>query len=78
MSRSSQNKNLVCPVCDEVHPIVEKDPKDHLRINIRVGETLNRINNIEIEEIVSKKTGEALIKLFYEEVDKANAKYGIK
>lgn len=37
-----------------------------------------RERSSEVEEIVSKKTGEALIKLFYEEVDKANAKYGIK
>lgn len=63
MSRSSQAKNLVCTNCNEIHPIVEKDPKDHLCINIRFGDTVRRINNIEIEDVLAKISDDSVIEM---------------
>ena len=54
LSRSSSQKHLKCNNCEEVHPIVEKDPKDHLKIMIKMGENIRRLMNTEIEEILSK------------------------
>jgi DNA-directed RNA polymerase beta' subunit len=63
LSRSSSQKHLKCNVCDEIHPIVEKDPKDHLKIMIKMGENVRRLLNTEIEEILSKISDETVIKL---------------
>ncbi len=63
LSRSSSQKYLKCPVCEEVHPIVEKDPKDHLKIMIRMEESQRRLLNTEIEDIVSKISDDTVIKL---------------
>lgn len=63
LSRSSTQKNLECSTCKEIHPIVEKDPKDHLKIMVRMGENVRRMLNTEIEEIMCKISNETVIKL---------------
>lgn len=54
LSRSSSTKQKMCENCGEAHPSVEKDPKDHLKINVRVGDKVSRLYNHQIEEILSK------------------------
>lgn len=63
LSRSATDKQLQCPVCDEIHPIVEKDPKDHLVITIRSGKISRRILNTEIEVILNKISNETVTSL---------------
>lgn len=63
LSRSSTQKFLQCPHCDEIHPSVEKDPKDHLTIMIRIGEIHRRLLNTEIEAILNKISNETVTKL---------------
>jgi DNA-directed RNA polymerase beta' subunit len=54
LSRSSTLRNIKCNHCNAIHPNVEKDPKDHLKINIRTGDVVERLYNNKIEEILSK------------------------
>ena len=63
LSRSSTQKFLQCPHCDEIHPSVEKDPKDHLTIMIRIGDVHRRLLNTEIEAILNKISDETVTKL---------------
>ncbi len=63
LSRSSTQKHIKCPFCEETHPIVERDVKDHLKINIKYEETTRRLLNTEIEDILSKISDNTVIKL---------------
>ena len=63
LSRGNTQKNMKCIHCNAVHPIVQKDPKDHLKIYIKYNEDERRIYNTEIEEIFSKISNETVIKL---------------
>ncbi len=63
LSRTAADKQIQCPHCDEAHPVVEKDPKDHLTIMIRNGKVSRRILNTEIEIILNKITDETVLKL---------------
>lgn len=63
LSRTTTQKYIKCIHCNTPHPNVQKDPKDHLKIYIRVNEDERRIYNTEIEEIFSKISDETVIKL---------------
>ena len=63
LSRTSTQKNIKCPYCDEIHPIVQKDPKDHLKIYIKINETERRLYNNEIEDVFAKITDKTVLKL---------------
>lgn len=63
LSRTATQKNIICGNCNEVHPIVQKDPKDHLKIYIKINETERRIYNNEIEDIFSKISDKTVLKL---------------
>lgn len=63
LSRSATDKQIQCPFCDEVHPVVEKDTKDHLTIMIRHGKISRRLLNTEIEVILNKISDETVLKL---------------
>lgn len=54
LSRTSGQKYIKCPYCDEIHPIVQKDPTDHLKIYIKTADNERRIYNNEIEDILEK------------------------
>lgn len=54
LSRSSTMRNIRCTNCDAIHPNVEKDMKDHLTINVRTGDVVERLYNHQIEEILAK------------------------
>jgi DNA-directed RNA polymerase beta' subunit len=63
LSRTTTQKYIKCIYCDEQHPIVQKDAKDHLKIYIKINETERRLYNNEIEEILSKVSNETVLKL---------------
>lgn len=63
LSRSATDKQIQCPFCDEIHPIVEKDAKDHLTIMIRNGKVSRRMLNTEIEIVMNKISDETVLKL---------------
>lgn len=63
LSRTSTQKFTNCPFCGELHPIVQKDPKDHLKIYIKTPEEERRIYNNEIEAIFDKIKPETVIQL---------------
>ena len=63
LSRTTTQKYIKCIYCDEPHPIVQKDAKDHLKIYIKINETERRLYNNEIEEILSKVSNETVLKL---------------
>ena len=63
LSRTSTQKNIRCINCNELHPVVQKDPKDHLKITIKINETERRLYNNEIEEIFSKISDKTVINL---------------
>jgi|LauGreDrversion4_2_1035121.scaffolds.fasta_scaffold03346_3 DNA-directed RNA polymerase beta' subunit len=63
LSRTSTQKNIRCINCNELHPVVQKDPKDHLKITIKINETERRLYNNEIEDIFSKISDSTVINL---------------
>ncbi len=63
LSRTASQKFIKCIHCNTVHPNVQKDPKDHLKIYIKTNDEERRIYNTEIEEIFSKISNETVIKL---------------
>ena len=63
LSRGSAQKSIRCSNCNEMHPIVQKDPKDHLKISIKINETERRLYNNEIEDIFSKISDQTVLKL---------------
>ena len=63
LSRTSTQKNIRCINCAELHPIVQKDPKDHLKITIKINETERRIYNNEIEEVFSKISDKTVLSM---------------
>lgn len=63
LSRTSTQKNIRCVNCNELHPIVQKDPKDHLKITVKINETEQRLYNNQIEEIFSKISNKTVISL---------------
>lgn len=63
LSRGAAQKSIKCINCDELHPIVQKDPKDHLKITIKINETERRLYNNEIEDIFSKISDKTVLKL---------------
>jgi DNA-directed RNA polymerase II subunit RPB1 len=63
LSRSSTQKHIKCSHCEEIHPIVERDTKDHLKINIKYDEIIRRLLNTEIETVLSKISDETVLKL---------------
>lgn len=62
-SRSTTQKIIKCIHCNAQHPIVQKDPKDHLKIYIRTNEDERRIYNNEIENVFSKISDKTVINL---------------
>jgi DNA-directed RNA polymerase beta' subunit len=62
-SRSSAQKIIKCIHCNAQHPIVQKDPKDHLKIYIKINEEERRIFNTEIEEVFSKISDKTVLDL---------------
>lgn len=50
----SNQKEMECITCRTMHPIVNRDPKNHLRIFKKSGDNEVRIYNHEIEEIFNK------------------------
>lgn len=63
LTRNSVNKYVKCIHCDEKHPYVYKDSKDHLKIMIKTETDERRLYNNEIEDIFSKITDETVILL---------------
>ena len=59
LSRTTTLKYIKCIYCDEPHPIVQKDAKDHLKIYIKINDTERRLYNNEIEEILETIGAEA-------------------
>jgi len=59
----SVQKNIKCPNCESLHPIVERDPKNHLNIMIRKGDNTERLLNTEIEAVLSKISDDTVLKL---------------
>lgn len=62
-SRSNTQKNFKCIHCNSTHPVVQKDPKDHLKIYIKYNEEEKRIYNTEIEDIFSKISDKTVLEL---------------
>lgn len=63
LSRTTTQKYIKCLHCNEQHPVVQKDPKDHLKIYIKTDEIERRLYNNEIEEIFSKISDKTVLKL---------------
>ncbi len=63
LSRTTIQKFIKCIHCNTVHPNVQKDPKDHLKIYIKYNDEERRIYNTEIEEIFSKISDNTVLKL---------------
>jgi DNA-directed RNA polymerase II subunit RPB1 len=63
LSRTTTQKYIKCIHCNTPHPNVQKDPKDHLKIYIKIDEEERRIYNTEIEEIFSRITDQTVKEL---------------
>ncbi len=63
LSRTAAQKYIRCANCDELHPIVQKDKTDHLKIYVKINDVERRLLNNEIEEIFSKISDKTVLKL---------------
>ena len=63
LTRNTLNKYIKCIHCNELHPYVSKDSKDHLKIMIKTPTEERRIYNNEIENIFMKITDETVLSL---------------
>jgi DNA-directed RNA polymerase II subunit RPB1 len=63
LSRTTTQKYSKCINCNTLHPNVYKDPKDHLKIYIKINNEERRLYNNEIENIFSKISNETVLKV---------------
>jgi len=63
LTRNTVNKLVKCIHCQEKHPYVFKDSKDHLKIMIKTETEERRLFNHEIEDVFMKITDDTVISL---------------
>lgn len=77
LTRNTLNKYIKCINCNEIHPYVSKDPKDHLKIIIKTQTNEKRLYNNEIENILMKITDDT-VKTLGKSIDSHPRKFILK